>query len=154
MRDGSYVSYRLHSQTDTLKGANRSLASGTWPLDKNIHLPYAVVQRLLGGALSGQLRSVGRALARALKPGRAGAGPCHSVTLLVRERYDRIVERRLNIRSRVRDVLAWSPARCATPSSSCHTSPPLLYYFFDRERLRPGTVFFGPFRVRALVRVR
>src|SRR5581483_4901723 len=97
----------------------------------------------IGGHLGGERRR----LARPLEAGRAGGLPHDHVAVLVGERDDRVVERRLDVRLTDRDVLPDATAR-ATAGRSC-SARGRHYFFFPRP-----TVFFGPFRVRALVFVR
>ena len=83
-----------------------------------------------------------------LKPGRAGRLPDDHVAVLVGERDDRVVERRLDVRLTDRDVLADAAAR-ATARGRCSARRRHYFAFFPRP-----TVFFGPLRVRAFVFVR
>ena len=64
----------------------------------------------VGGHLGGERRR----LARALEADRAGRLPGDDVPLLVGERDDRVVERRLDVRLPDRDVLAHAAARAAS----------------------------------------
>src|SRR4029079_19511733 len=98
---------------------------------------------LLGGHLGGE----GGGLAGALEADVAGLCQGESVSLLFVDRHDRVVERALDVRNAVRDVLALLLAGASAPAGW------FRHYFFPTFFL-PATVFFGPLRVRALVCVR
>src|SRR4026207_1485727 len=100
--------------------------------------------------VGGHLRGERRRLARALEAGRAGGLPRDHVSVLVGERDDRVVERRLDVGLADRDVLA-DAAAGATPG---RLSPWRRHYVLDAAFLPRPTVFFGPLRVRAFVFVR
>src|SRR5690606_13863612 len=73
-----------------------------------------------GCLLGNHPRGEGRALAAALETGRPGAGPCDHVALLIAQRDDGVIERRLDMRLSVRDVLpgfSWSTLWTATCTS-------------------------------------
>src|SRR5262249_59456518 len=92
----------------------------------------------VGGHLGGERCG----LARAFEAGRGGGLPRDDVAVLVGERHDRVVERRLDVRLTDGDVLADAAARAAArrlAARRCH------YFAF----LPRPTVFFGPLRVRA-----
>src|SRR5207245_8172277 len=101
------------------------------------------------GGLGRHLRRERRRLARALEAHLAGARPGDHVAHRVGDRDDRVVERALDVRVAVSDVLLLLAAyllgrrllRCGS------------HYFLPAFFL-PATVFFGPLRVRALVWVR
>src|SRR5918996_5588647 len=95
-------------------------------------------------------------LARALEPHVAGARPRERVPLQVRDRDDRVVERRLDMRLTVDDVLLLPPP-CLLRLGLRHLflpGPFRSFYFLAWAFLRPAIVFLGPLRVRAFVWVR
>ena len=92
---------------------------GPFTTTSTLRTPCSIARR--GRGLGRELRRERRALARALEPDVAGRGPRERVALLVGDRDDRVVERRLDVRDPVGDVLALTTAR--PPSSSlwfCH----------------------------------
>src|SRR5919198_4371203 len=89
-----------------LERADRRLASGARPLDEDLDLLEAVLHALASAGVGGHLGGERRRLAGALEAGRAGRLPRDDVSVLVRQRHDRVVERRLDVRLADRDVLA------------------------------------------------
>src|SRR2546423_664948 len=124
--------------------------AGPGPLDEHLDLLEPVLHALAGARVGGHLRGERRRLARALEAGRTGRLPRDHIPLVVGQRDDRVVERRLDVRLADRDVLAHATAR-ATPG---RLSPGRCHYVFVAAFLPLPTVFFGPLRVRALVFVR
>src|SRR6478736_5874750 len=88
-----------------LQRPDRRLAARARALDEDVDLLHAVLLRLARAVLSGHLRRERRGLARALEADVAGGGPGDHVALRVGDRDDRVVERRLDVRLAVRDVL-------------------------------------------------
>src|SRR5205085_9384616 len=89
------------------------LAAGARPLDEDLDLLEAVLHALAGAGVGGHLGRERRRLARALEARRAGRLPGDDISVLVRQRHDGVVERRLDVRLADRDVLA-----DATPSAT------------------------------------
>src|ERR671939_1517195 len=89
-----------------LERADRRLAPGARALDEDLDLLEAVLHALAGAGVGGHLGGERRRLARALEARRAGRLPGDDVSLLVRQRHDGVVERRLDVRLADRDVLA------------------------------------------------
>src|SRR4051794_9994015 len=129
-----------------LDRADRRLAARAGALDHDVDLADAVLHGATGALLGGHLGGEGRALARALEPDVAGRGPGEDVAVLVADRDDRVVERALDVRHPVGDVLALFAAGASAPGGGLGH---YLATFF-----LPATVFLGPLRVRALVWVR
>src|SRR5437867_1339808 len=84
---------------------DRRLATGSRALHEDVHPLEAVLLRAPRRLLGGELRGERRGLAGALEPHVAGARPAQRVSLLVGDRDDRVVERRLDVRLPVQDVL-------------------------------------------------
>src|SRR4029077_6142755 len=84
------------------EGPDRGLAAGTRTTDEDLDRAEALIHRLPRGVFGGDLRGVGRALARALPTRRARGGPRDHVPLRVGERDDRVVERSLDVRGATR----------------------------------------------------
>src|SRR6185503_12390114 len=106
-----------------LERADRGLAPGARALDEDLDLLEAVLHALLRARVGGHLGGERRRLARALEAGRPGALPRDHVAVLVRERDDRVVEGRLDVRLADGDVLLDAAARAALRSLSawgCH----------------------------------
>src|SRR5919198_748024 len=166
----------LHAEDLEPRGLERSdrrLASGARPLDEDLDLLEAVLHALASAGVGGHLGGERRRLAGALEAGRAGRLPRDDVSVLVRQRHDRVVERRLDVRLADRDVLADTTPRatagrrpsrrshllCLHPSEAMGQTRPaenataFFAAHFAAFLPRP-TVFFGPLRVRAFVLVR
>src|SRR5207302_10330825 len=123
-------------------------------LHEHVDAPDTVLHRALRCRLGGELRCERRRLARTLEADVPARRPADRVTLRVGDRDDRVVERRLDVRVTVRDVLllfALGALGLRHYSVTFGFSP---NYFLALTFLEPATVFFGPFRVRALVCVR
>ena len=96
-------------------------------LDLNVDLANAVLHGGTGGLLGGHLGREGSRLAGALEADVAGGRPGDHVTALIGDRDDRVVERALDVRHAVRDVLALTLAGptatgegfAMVPASSC-----------------------------------
>src|SRR5665647_1679209 len=125
-RTAPVVRYRRHVfDTDDLEAgglerAYRGLAARARPAHEDLYLLKAVIHALLGTGLGRDLGGEGRALARTLEADRSGALPRDDVALLVGERHQRVVERRLDVRLAHGDVLA-DPA-ALTPFGSLRLS--------------------------------
>src|SRR3954454_22096268 len=136
-------------EADSLQAPDGGLAAGAGTLHENVDLAHAVLLRATRGGLGSHLRGERRRLAGALEAHLAGARPGDHVAHRVGDRDDRVVERALDVRVPVGDVLLLFAAyllrgrllRCAR------------HYFFPTFFL-PATVLRGPLRVRALVWVR
>src|SRR6266511_3536262 len=94
-----------------LERADRRLTARTGPLDEDLDLLQAVLHPLARARVGGHLCSKRRRLAGALEAGRAGGLPRDHVSVLVGERDDRVVERRLDVRLTDSDVLAHTAPR-------------------------------------------
>src|SRR5689334_6601122 len=88
-----------------LQRAQRRLATRPGTVDVDLHVAHPVLLRLSRRLLRRQLRGERRRLARALEPARAGARPGDDVPGHVRDRHDRVVERRADVRDAGLDVL-------------------------------------------------
>src|SRR5262249_38216941 len=123
------------------------LAARPWTLDHHVDPADAVLLGPLGALLGGHLGGERRRLAGALEADVARRGPGEDVPLQVGDGDDRVVERRLDVRDAVGDVLAFLLARASPRGTGLRHD-----YFFTF--FLPATVFFGPLRVRAFVWVR
>src|SRR3954452_6911019 len=155
-------------QAGRLQRPDRGLAARARALDEDVDLLHAVLLRLARAVLRGHLGGERRGLARALEADVTGGGPRDHVALRVGDRDDRVVERRLDVRLAVRDVLLLLAPDLLDPGAGAGLGGHLLlqaevvgdgclrgasrHYFFGF--FLPATVFFGPLRVRALVCVR
>src|SRR3954447_5716874 len=149
MRDGGDVCDGADFEAGRLERADRLLAAGARTLHVDLDLAHAVLHRTLGSAVSRQGRRVRGALAGALEAGDAGRAPADDGTIEVRDRDDRVVERRLDMNVPLRDVLLLAPTYLDRSLPIRHASSVPRHFL----RLTP-TVFFGPRRWRALVLVR
>src|SRR5690606_9021301 len=154
-----------------LQGADRGLTTGARPLDEHVDLAHAVLLGAAGGRLGGHLRGERRGLPGALEADVAGGGPGDHVAGRVGDRHDRVVERALDVRVAVSDVLLFLAAHLlgsALTSLGGHLLTPTgggRSYSEDRGQASAADYFLpgfflpamarrGPLRVRALVLVR
>src|SRR5262245_3728207 len=110
-----HVADRGDLETGGLQRADRRLAPRPGASHEHLDLLQAVLHRLAGGQLGSRLGGEGRALARALEPGAAGARPGHDVPHPVRERDDRVVERRLDVGDAGADFAPLAPLGALLP---------------------------------------
>src|SRR2546425_3349250 len=97
----------------SLEGADRGLTTRARALHEDLDLLQAVLHAFPSTRVGGHLSGEGRRLAGALEPGRACGLPGDDVPFLVRQRDDRVVEGRLDVRLSDRDVLADAATRAA-----------------------------------------
>src|SRR5260370_42637244 len=103
-----------------MESKHRTLTSHTWTAPDALDRAHAMLERLLGGRLSGDLRSERGRLAAALESLRAGRAPRDDVAVDIGDRDDRVVERALNVRLSVNDVLALAATRAHDLLDFCH----------------------------------
>src|SRR5690349_2235087 len=118
---------RADLEAGGLEGADRGLAAGARTLHEDVDLAHAVLLRPAGGRLGGHLRGEGGGLARALEADVAGGGPGDHVARGVRDRDDRVVERALDVRVAVSDVLLFLATHllgCALTTLGGHVLTP------------------------------
>src|SRR5919201_1901314 len=119
----------LHAQDLEARGLERTdcgLAARAGALHEDLDLLEAVLHPLTGTRGGRHLCGERRRLAGALEAGRAGGLPRDHVPVLVGERDDRVVERRLDVSLSDRDVLLDAAARAASgrlATRRCHASP-------------------------------
>ena len=108
MRDGRNVFNHRDAETCTSQRTKRRLTTGSWTVHKDTDLLHAMIHGLFSGVSGHKLGCEGSGLTRALKAlstcGRLG----NHVTLYVRDRDDRIVERRVYVRNTIGDVLTFA----------------------------------------------
>ncbi len=124
MGDRGDVGDRPHLEPSCLEGTDSRLAPWAGPLNEDIKLPNPMLHRLPSRQMSSHLGSIGRALPRALKTRCPSTPPSDGVALLVGDGDYSVIESSLNMRLRVRDVLALPPP----PGSALppwHSKPPL-----------------------------
>src|SRR5690606_11876538 len=98
-----------------LERADGGLSARAGALHHHVHLADAVLHGPSRALLGRHLGGVGGGLARALEAHVAGRGPGEDVALLVGDGHDRVVERALDVRHAVRDVLALATAGAPAP---------------------------------------
>src|SRR4029453_3017784 len=131
-----------------LERADRGLTARAGALDEDVDLLHAVLLRLAGGRLGGELRGERGRLARTLEADATGGGPADHGTVRVGDRHDGVVERRLDVGLAHGDVLLFLLARLASSRLGCCHVKNLLD-LATSGYLRPGfflpaTVRFGP----------
>src|SRR5207302_5733167 len=123
-----------------LQRADPRPAAGARAFDEDLDLLQPVLHALAGTGVGGDLGGEGRRLARALEAGRTGGLPRDHVALVVGQRHDRVVERRLDVRLADRDVLLDAAARATAGRLSARGCHQVLV----GALLPRPTVFFGP----------
>src|SRR5437867_509975 len=88
-----------------LEAPDRRLAARARALDEDLDLLHALLDALAGRRVGRHLRGERRRLAGALEAGAAGGLPGDHIAVAVRQRDDRVVEGRLDVRLADRDVL-------------------------------------------------
>src|SRR5690606_11846408 len=97
-------------ETRGLQGPDGGLTTGARALDEHVDLAHAVLLGAAGGRLGGHLRGERRGLPGALEADVAGGGPGDHVAARVGDRNDGVVERALDVRVAVSDVLLFLAA--------------------------------------------
>src|ERR1051326_8142885 len=174
MRDWRHAADRRDGEAGGLQRAQRRFAARAGTRDLDFERAHAVLLRLLGGVLGGDLRGVGRRFARALESHGPSGRPGDGVALYVRDRDHGVVERRVHVRDTRGDVLAFASADArgflahSEPLSWIGTGGFRRRFLSARHPLAgdgtrttgdgyfflPAIGFAGPLRVRALVWVR
>src|SRR5260221_905801 len=111
MRDRRHILDRGDGEAGGLQRPERRFAARSRPLDLDLEHLHAMLHRLAGGAVGGDLGGIGRRLPRALEALAAGRGPGHGVALGVGDGDDRIVEAGIHVGDARGDVLAFATAR-------------------------------------------
>src|SRR5436309_5047788 len=102
-------------QPGGLQGADCGLATGSGPLDEHLDLLHAVlVDRLPCAGVRRDLRGERSGLPGSLEADGAGRLPGDYRPILVGQRHDRVVERRLDVGLADRDVLPHATARATS----------------------------------------
>src|SRR5581483_3269149 len=161
VRDRRYVTDRRDREAGRLQRTQRRFAAGAGARDFDFERAHAVLLRLLGGVLGGDLRRVRSRLARALETHGASRRPGNGVALNIGDGDHSVVERGVDVRHPRRDVFAFAsadargifthsePFRGTAPAAPAPSLSFVRRYFF-----LPAMAFAGPLRVRALVWVR
>src|SRR5256886_14768393 len=88
-----------------LQRPDGGLTARTRALHEHVDLLHAVLLRLAGGVLGGQLRGERGRLTRTLEADVTRRRPGDDIALRIGDRHDRVVERALDVRGAVGDVL-------------------------------------------------
>ena len=102
---GGDIGDRAHLEAGGLERADRGLTSRAGALDEHVDLLDAVLLRLAGRVLGGELGGEGRRLTRALEADVTRGRPGEDGTGGVGDRDDGVVERALDVSLPVGDVL-------------------------------------------------
>src|SRR5579875_2502484 len=142
-----------------LQRPDRRLAARARALDEDVDLLHAVLGRLAGRVLGGHLRGERRRLARALEADVAGGGPADHRARGVGDRDDGVVERALDVRLALGDVLLLPAAHLlgacgagAGPGWLRCFSPSLVRLGCGDRLLAGGLLLAGDGLLRALAR--
>src|SRR3954462_10869258 len=146
VRNGGHVLDLTDLEAGRLQAADGGLAAGAGTLHEDVDLAHPVLHRLAGGVLGRHLRREGRGLAGALEPDVAGAGPRDHGPVGVADRHDGVVERALDVRVTVRDVLLFlAPHLLGTGAGSL-----LRRHSLSSSLLLAGLLLAGDSAARAL----
>jgi hypothetical protein len=157
MRQRSNIFNRRYTQARLLQRGNRRFTSRAWTFNSHLNLANAVTHRGACGTL-GRLSGGKRCtLTCAFEADAAGGTGANSAAFNVRYCYQRIIKTRLYVNNRLRYVLP-----DFTFCHICHylkNSANQIMKIKNYPRISftpffPATVFLGPLRVLALVRVR
>jgi hypothetical protein len=178
MRKRRDVLDRPDCQSRLVEGLNGRLPTTSGAVHFDFHFADPEFLSILRTDLGGPLGGKGSALSATLEADRSSRSPGQHVAVAVGDRHDGVVEAALNVDNPLRDVpsrsflLRVSHDTCQLISKRDLFEPkPLLPgssdfaqrgHFVDPDRhyrrsftpFLPATVFLGPLRVRALVRVR
>ena len=160
MRDARHVSNRENFEARILESADGRFTAATSTLNANVHLAHAEVECLVGSGFGSKLGSKRRALAGTLETGVTRGAPSDDVTASVGDRNDCIVEGSEHAGNAldVNALLALLDLDFFSSSRSFSSGSSFLDFFFSHDEspyfFLLATVFFGPLRVRALVRER
>src|ERR1700739_2191457 len=116
VRLGGDVGDRADLQAGGLQRPDRGLAARARALHEHVDLAHPVLLGLACGVLGGQLSGERGRLPRTLEANIARRRPDDDVALWVGDRDDRVVERALDVRGAVRDVLLFPPPGLLTLS--------------------------------------
>jgi hypothetical protein len=176
VRDWSDVRDCGHSQARCLQRPDCGFPPLPRPPHENLNRAHPMLHRTTGRALRCHASGVRSGLPRPLKPTRPTGSPRNWIATRVSNRHDSVVKRRLNVSVALGHTLPLTSllARASTLTVG-HTLPnsPAIRAsrpgphdatqgradgtpapYFRPAFLRAPTVFLGPRRVRALVRVR
>src|SRR5919107_4994706 len=142
VRDGRDVGDGADLEAGGLQRADRLLPAGTRSLDVHLDLAHPVLHRPARGAVGRKRGGIRGALPGALEAGDAGRAPADHGPAQVRDRDDRVVERRLDVDLSLGDVLPLLATLLDCPLALGHVLSDTSAYFFRRT----PTVFFGPRR--------
>ena len=135
-------------KSGTLKGPQGRLTTRPRAVYMDLDGLHALLHRLLCGVLCGHLCRKRRALTRALELHRPGTGPTYGISTHIRDRDQRIVERRLDMGDPVRyvllDFLLLGPFFVLSFNPTSFRWCYFLFFF-------PMTALRGPLRVLELV---
>src|SRR6188768_1113359 len=106
MRDRRDVFDAGDLQAAAVERAHRGLATGARTTNTDFDVLQAVFLRGNASLFGGDLRSERRALARAAEAATTRGRPGQRVALTIRDRDDRVVERRMDVRDSIEHVLA------------------------------------------------
>ena len=141
-----------HAEPDGIQCTNCRLASRARALYADFDVFHAIFLSRAAGFLRRNLGCERGALARSAKSTTTRRRPGQSIALPIGDRDDRVVERSMDVRDRIRNLLLYLLFR----PWLCHINQPAKKASSLLKRktdyLRIGRR--GPFRVRALVRVR
>src|SRR5215469_13654189 len=123
VRNRGDVLNRAHLEAGRLQRPDGRLTARAGALDEHVDLAHAVLHRPAGGRLGRHLRGERSRLPRALEADLAGRGPRDDASARVRYGHDRVIERALDVRVPVRDVLSFLAAHFLDAGSALWWHP-------------------------------
>ena len=155
---GCHIFDGFDLQTGRFQCGDGAFSTAPRPLDSNFQVLDAKLLGLFGHLLRGTLSGKRRTLSASLEATGTRTGPAQGIALVIGDRDRCVIKRCLDVGDSHRNV-----ATCFAPFCFCHPRDPPLspvrtysvrtYYRISFTPRLPATVFFGPLRVRALVRV-
>ena len=155
MRYRGNILYVRNFESRRIQRSNGGFSSRPRSFDPDFEGLHAEFLCRLASAFSCDLRRKRCALPRATETASSGRRPCDGIALTIRDRHDRIIERRVDMGDAVHNVLL-NLLACTRlcHDSACHSQSDYGARPIDRRLasyLR--TARRGPFLVRAFVRV-
>jgi hypothetical protein len=104
-----YILDQANVDSGGLQGAQRRFSPCSGTPNKNLHTPQTVIHRLFRRAVCRLLRREGSPFPGSLKTHGAGARPRDDIPLIISNRDNRVVKRRMNMHHAFGDVLSPAP---------------------------------------------
>src|SRR5713226_2180070 len=104
--DRRHILDQANVDSSGLESAQRRFSPRSRTTNKNLYASETVIHSLLRRAVRGLLRCEGSSFARSLEAHGTSARPRDDIALIVGNRYDRVVKRRMNVHHALGDILS------------------------------------------------